>query len=547
MRKLENLKSEVENLFKENGLDENIEFRISNIDEYDLQINNLVKHQDSKNIDYISLELKKILIENDNISNFEITKNYFINLRLNMDYFSSYFKDIKNHIKVNNPKNIILDYGGPNIGKPLHVGHLRSLNIGRSLYQINKLAGNNVLNDIHLGDWGMPVAQIICYMNKNNIDLEKIEIEDLEAIYPKASKQYQEDSTFKFQAQEVNKKLNENEDKLLKEWTKLKSISVKSIKETLALLNHSFDLWMGESDVNNLIPSMIDDFKKDKKISLDDGAYVSNFESDPKILITKSDGSYLYLTTDLATVLNRRVKNKVDKTLYIVDKRQKLHFEQLFNSIEYFQLDDGIYSHVEFGTVNDLNGNPFRTRDGDTKKLTELFQDTLSKLKSINKELDEKTNMILANTVLTFSDLITNRKTDYKFDLDKFTKINGKTGIYVQYAYVRARKLIQNSKMNIDDGNLVITEFDAEDEYLMREFLKFEYIFIQALSNNEPHHLADYLYELSSAFNSMYQNVNILENKNEIIKLNKLKLTNHFMDYSKLIMQSLGIQPIEKM
>mgnify|MGYP001186973639 CR=1 FL=1 len=547
MRKLENLKSEVENLFKENGLDENIEFRISNIDEYDLQINNLVKHQDSKNIDYISLELKKILIENDNISNFEITKNYFINLRLNMDYFSSYFKDIKNHIKVNNPKNIILDYGGPNIGKPLHVGHLRSLNIGRSLYQINKLAGNNVLNDIHLGDWGMPVAQIICYMNKNNIDLEKIEIEDLEAIYPKASKQYQEDSTFKFQAQEVNKKLNENEDKLLKEWTKLKSISVRSIKETLALLNHSFDLWMGESDVNNLIPSMIDDFKKDKKISLDDGAYVSNFESDPKILITKSDGSYLYLTTDLATVLNRRVKNKVDKTLYIVDKRQKLHFEQLFNSIEYFQLDDGIYSHVEFGTVNDLNGNPFRTRDGDTKKLTELFQDTLSKLKSINKELDEKTNMILANTVLTFSDLITNRKTDYKFDLDKFTKINGKTGIYVQYAYVRARKLIQNSKMNIDDGNLVITEFDAEDEYLMREFLKFEYIFIQALSNNEPHHLADYLYELSSAFNSMYQNVNILENKNEIIKLNKLKLTNHFMDYSKLIMQSLGIQPIEKM
>tara|TARA_B100001115_G_scaffold167978_1_gene147391 strand:- start:575 stop:1969 length:1395 start_codon:yes stop_codon:yes gene_type:complete len=464
-----------------------------------------------------------------------------------MDYFSSYFKDIKNHIKVNNPKNIILDYGGPNIGKPLHVGHLRSLNIGRSLYQINKLAGNNVLNDIHLGDWGMPVAQIICYMNKNNIDLEKIEIEDLEAIYPKASKQYQEDSTFKFQAQEVNKKLNENEDKLLKEWTKLKSISVKSIKETLALLNHSFDLWMGESDVNNLIPSMIDDFKKDKKISLDDGAYVSNFESDPKILITKSDGSYLYLTTDLATVLNRRVKNKVDKTLYIVDKRQKLHFEQLFNSIEYFQLDDGIYSHVEFGTVNDLNGNPFRTRDGDTKKLTELFQDTLSKLKSINKELDEKTNMILANTVLTFSDLITNRKTDYKFDLDKFTKINGKTGIYVQYAYVRARKLIQNSKMNIDDGNLVITEFDAEDEYLMREFLKFENIFIQALSNNEPHHLADYLYELSSAFNSMYQNVNILENKNEIIKLNKLKLTNHFMDYSKLIMQSLGIQPIKKM
>ena len=168
-------------------------------------------------------------------------------------------------------------------------------------------------------------------------------------------------------------------------------------------------------------------------------------------------------------------------------------------------------------------------------------------LKSINDELDENTNMILANTVLTFSDLITNRKTDYKFDLDKFTQISGKTGIYVQYAYVRARKLIQNSNTNIDDGNLDVSEIDDKDENLLREFLKFEHTFNQALNNNEPHHLADYLYELSSVFNSMYQNVNILENKNEVIKLNKLKLTKHFMNYSKLIMQSLGIQPIEKM
>ena len=169
MKKLENLKSEIENLFKKNGFDENIEFRISNVDDYDLQINNMVKHQDIKNIDLISLELKKILNSNDDILNFEITKNYFINLELNKKNFISYFKNIERNIKVKNPIKILFDYGGPNIGKPLHVGHLRSLNIGRSLYNINKLAGNTVISDIHLGDWGMPIAQILnfCTLNKN--------------------------------------------------------------------------------------------------------------------------------------------------------------------------------------------------------------------------------------------------------------------------------------------------------------------------------------------------------------------------------------------
>ncbi len=237
----------------------------------------------------------------------------------------------------------------------------------------------------------------------------------------------------------------------------------------------------------------------------------------------------------------------VDKTLYIVDKRQKLHFEQLFDSIKYFELGKEEYTHVEFGTVNDLNGNPFKTRDGDTKKLMDLFEETLSKLKSINKDLDEETSKVLANTVLTFSDLITNRKTDYKFDLDKFTNISGKTGIYVQYAYVRARKLIQDSNIDISTTNLVFSELDETDNNLLKSFLKFEYYFIQALNNNEPHHLADYLYELSNLFNSMYQNESILENKNETKMFNKLKITYYFQGYSKLLMESLGIQPVEKM
>ena len=544
---LKNLIRNLENDLSDKGVSESIVLRTSNVPNFDFQINNLVKLEKSSEIEDIEKSFSKILYDDPIIKNFEFTKNYFINLEINIQMYLSNNENLIENIKASHQKNIILDYGGPNIGKPLHVGHLRSLNIGRSLYNINKLAGHNVANDIHLGDWGMPIAQIICFINENNINLEDIKIEDLEEIYPKASKLYQQDEDFKSLAQNINKELNENKADLINKWEFIKEVSIKAIKETLSLLDHNFDLWMGESDVNRLIPEMIANLRDNEKISLDNGAYISNLDTDPKILITKSDGSYLYLTTDLATVLKRKKENEVDKTLYIVDKRQKLHFEQLFDSIKYFELGKEEYTHVEFGTVNDLNGNPFKTRDGDTKKLMDLFEETLSKLKTINKDLDEETNKVLANTVLTFSDLITNRRTDYKFDLDKFTNISGKTGIYVQYAYVRARKLIQDSNIDISSTNLVFSELDETDNNLLRSFLKFEYYFIQALNNNEPHHLADYLYELSNLFNSMYQNESILENKNETKTFNKLKITHYFQNYSKLLMKSLGIQPVEKM
>ena len=542
-----NLINSLENSLSRRGISESIIIRLSNQKNFDFQINNLVKLEKSSHIKDIEKSFSKILDDDPLIKNFEFTKNYFINLEINIEMYLSNHENLIENIKSPHQKNIILDYGGPNIGKPLHVGHLRSLNIGRSLYNINKIAGHNVFNDIHLGDWGMPIAQIICYIKENKIHLEDIKIEDLEEIYPKASEIYQQDEEFKSKAQNINKELNENKDDLIKNWEFLKEISVKAIKETLSLLGHNFDLWMGESDVNTLIPKMIADLKENEKISLDDGAYISNLETDPRILITKSDGSYLYLTTDLATVLNRKKEYEVDKTLYIVDKRQKLHFKQLFDSIKYFKFGEEEYTHVEFGTINDLNGNPFKTREGDTKKLNDLFEETLSKIQSINKDLDDETNKLLTNTVLTFSDLITNRKTDYKFDLDKFTNINGKTGIYIQYAFVRAKKLIQNSNIDVTNIDLVFSELDETDNMLLRGFLKFEHYFNQALNNNEPHHLADFLYELSNLFNSMYQNENILENKNEIKKFNKLKMTYYFQNYSKVLMKSLGIQPAEKM
>ena len=547
MKKLEGLKSEIDNLFKKNGLNENIEFLISNVEGYDLQINNLVKHQNSQNTDYISSELKKILNSNEMISNFEITKNYFINLELNMTCFISYFKEIENNIKIDIPKKIIFDYGGPNIGKPLHVGHLRSLNIGRSLYNINKLAGNTVVSDIHLGDWGMPIAQILKFCAINTIDESKISIDELEEIYPKASKLYSEDVEFQNACKQLSKDLNENNQTLIAKWRYIKDVSLSSIKITLKRLGHSFDYWLGESDVNNLIPQMISKLEKDKKISLDQGAYISNEETDPKILITKSDGSYLYLTTDLATVLNRINNEGFDRTVYVVDKRQKLHFIQLFSSLKFFQFDEKEYEHVDFGTVNDKNGNPFKTRDGDTKKLNDLFDETCDYISKINKNLDIESVEVLSNTVLTFSDLITNRRTDYKFDLDKFTNVSGKTGIYVQYALVRAKKLVSTIQEGFEDEKIILSELQNEEKALLKSFYKLEINFQHSLKNNEPHHLADYLYELSNLFNSMYQKENISNEPQEDIKRRKIFITNIFINYSTLLMKALGIQQVDKM
>ena len=547
MKKLEGLKSEIDNLFKKNGLNENIEFLISNVEEYDLQINNLVKHQNGQNTDYISSELKKILNSNEIISNFEITKNYFINLELNMTCFISYFKEIENNIKIEIPKKIIFDYGGPNIGKPLHVGHLRSLNIGRSLYNINKLAGNTVVSDIHLGDWGMPIAQILKFCAINTIDESKISIDELEEIYPKASKLYSEDVEFQNACKQLSKDLNENNQTLIAKWRYIKDVSLSSIKITLKRLGHSFDYWLGESDVNNLIPQMISKLEKDKKISLDQGAYVSNEETDPKILVTKSDGSYLYLTTDLATVLNRINNEGFDRTVYVVDKRQKLHFIQLFSSLKFFQFDEKEYEHVDFGTVNDKNGNPFKTRDGDTKKLNDLFDETCDYISKINKNLDIESVEVLSNTVLTFSDLITNRRTDYKFDLEKFTNVSGKTGLYVQYALVRAKKLVSTIQEEFEDEKIILSELQNEEKALLKSFYKLEINFQHSLKNNEPHHLADYLYELSNLFNSMYQKENILNEPQEDIKRRKIFITNIFINYSTLLMKALGIQQVDKM
>ena len=545
MKIVESLIDEINNLFSNYDINEKIDFKISNVENFDYQVNNLVKYQKHKKIEEIVDKINSLLNSHEIIDNFEITKKYFINLKINLTNCDKFLSNIEENLIGPKPKRILIDYGGPNIGKPLHVGHLRSLNIGRSLKELNKLIGNEVITDIHLGDWGMPVAQIIAYCELENIDIKTLTAEKLIDIYPKSSSLYSDSEDFENLAKEKNKALNNQEKEVLEKWDFLKDISIYSIKEVLFLLGHDFDLWLGESDVNELIEPMIELLKDEGKVDIDDNALVSTQDSDPKILIAKSDGSYLYLTTDIATIKNRLENYDFDKTLYVVDARQKLHFIQLFQTVEYFNFPKRDYKHVEFGTINNEEGKPFKTRDGGTKKLLDLYEETYDYIKSINNNLDKNVIHNLTNTVLTYSDLLTNRKTDYKFDLEKFTNISGKTGIYVQYAQVRAKKIIKNSKKENLSGQLNITT--DEERNLVVGLLNLELVINQSIKFNEPHHLANYLYEISNLFNIFYQDENILNLENEDLKKSKLLLIKYFLNTTKLVFGCLGIKPVEEM
>ncbi len=531
--------------FKKFDLKEVVQLNLSKMPEFDMQINNLVKHNQADYFNNLQKNIIKIIDSTNFFQPIEENELGFLNLMFNHNVLIKHLTNKQSDFSNDNPQKIIFDYGGPNIGKPLHVGHMRTLNIGRSLYNIHSFIGNDVISDIHLGDWGMPIAQIITYLENESININSLDSSQLEIIYPKASEKYKDNEKFKIRAQEINKLLNDNDSELLEVWSAIKNISIKNLEENFSILNHTFDFWLGESDVNELIPEMIDALYKNKKIIDDSGALVSAEDTDPKILITKSDGSYLYITTDLATVLYRQNNIGYDKAFYIVDNRQSLHFKQLFDSIKYFEFNNLHHEHISYGTINDNAGNPFKTRDGGTKPLSELFEETYQYIKNINSDLEDSTIKQLVNSVLTFSDLITNRKTDYMFDLEKFTNVNGKTGIYVQYAQVRAKKLQQSiAQHNKEFKSLVLSGVDKQ---LLSKLFMFSYFLEQSSTLNEPHHLANYLYDISNSFNQFYEYEKLSEIKDLNHLSSKLYLVDLFLTTSQNVMFCLGMKPVKKM
>ncbi len=519
-----------------------IEFFYSNIKGVDVQLNSLLQISDNKNIKEIKNEIIKLLEISEKISAFEISKNGFINIT----FSEKHLKNLAtlNFEKKSKKEHILFDYGGPNIGKALHVGHLRTLNIGRSLYNINKFAGNKVTSDVHFGDWGMPVSQIIAYIEHKNLDINLIDYEDLEHIYPNAVSLTNENESFENLCKEISKELNLRNEDYIRKWSIIRAISINEIKSLFVQLQHKFDLFYGESDVIDEANQVIVHAKKQGKVKFDNLALISTEERDPPVIIAKRDGSFLYMTTDLGTVKFRETNEEYDKYIYVVDSRQKEHFSQLFSTIKHFDLSRKEFIHVGYGTVNGKNGKPLKTRDGGVYKLIDLYSDVKKLLSrdGMNNQDSDK----LTNSVLTYSDLLSNRKQNYVFDIDKFVDINGKTAVYLQYSQVRAARLLNEygKKIKLDKlNNLNNTERD-----LVLLTTKFSYYFNLSIEKNEPHHLAEYAYNLCSMFNSFYSNNKIFSKGiDKQTKTKRIFIVDNFYKTLIDIFYCLGIEPVDKM
>ena len=528
--------------------DHDYSFTFSKIDGIHLQSPSLIKFKNSNDRKVHFNKLEKILQNNSYIEKAELNDAGFINLTLNIEEVLKYIQKSKsellNLIKDENPKKYIFDYGGPNIGKSMHVGHLRPLNIGRALYNMYKISGNICVSDIHLGDWGIPISQILTYCYENNIVINSLKAKDLQRIYPEASKKFSDDKDFKSKVNNNLMLLNIKDSQLINDWKLVSEITLNDIRKILLQLEHNFDLFYGESSVVDLIPEMIQTLKEQNLVKIDDGALISNENTDPPVLILKSDGTYLYMTTDLATVIDREKNIKPDGYFYIVDSRQSDHFKQLFSSVKYFNFSKSNLEHIGFGTINDSRGKPFKTRQGDVYPLQSLFDDIYEILKKKNTKNNAQ---ILSNSVLTFSDLVIDRQSNYKFDADKFTNTEGKTAIYIQYTQVRLNSVLNNVKQNEYIENFENTDLTDSEVNLVLSILKFSEVFNRSKNLREPHHLAEYLFELCQKFNTFYKDVRIIDDNNIGIqnrRVNVLVVTKKILE---IVFEVLGIKAVNKM
>ena len=385
------------------------------------------------------------------------------------------------------------------------------------------------------------MAQIISYIEKENIKVQTLSIEDLDSIYPKASKLSNENSEFSKMVSNTLQKLNNKDQEKTDIWKKIYKISTNEIEKILVNLKYEFDLHYGESDVIDLIPELIKKYQKQKLIVTNDGALIANDKQDPPAILVKSDGTFMYLTTDIATIVSREKDYKSDLYIYVTDQRQSFHFTQLFKMVEYLSLSSSDFRHVGFGTINDLEGKPLKTREGDVFKLLDLFDQIKTEISKKNS--DKKTVNTLAKSVMTYSDLATKRTSDYSFDIEKFVNINGKSAIYLQYSQVRARKLLDNKKVIRK-----FTELNEDERNLAKEIINFSFALERTLDTLEPHHLAEYGYALCQKFNTFYKNNKVLsEDIDEIVSLSRISLVDAFYETILNVFCCLGIEPVETM
>lgn len=506
----------------------------------------------------------------------------FINLTVDNKFLAEFVAENFENINLDkyneNRKKIIVDYGGANVAKPLHVGHLRPAIIGEGLKRLAKELGNDVIGDVHLGDWGRQMGMVISEIKYRQPDLvyfdenyegdypeeSPVTLDDLNEIYPTATAKAKEDEERMEEARDATSILQNDYRKghrgYYALWKKLVEISVADLKKSYDKLDVHFELWRGESDCHKSIPEMVEYLENKKMLEVSDGATIINVSEDtdtteipPVIIKTKSD-SVGYQTTELATIYERMKEFNPDEIWYVVDGRQELHFKQVFRAAyksEIVKKDTGLY-FVGFGTMNGKDGKPFKTRDGGVMKLSELLQLTedaaISKMgDGFEKNEKESIASIIADAAIKYADAISNRTTDYVFDIDKFTDNTGKTGPYVLYSAVRINSLLKKANQeNIKIGRLIEPSSDDEVK-LMLEVSKLPNVVVEAYNNKSLTEISNYLYDLNSAYNNFYNNCRIITEADKLKQESWLKLTKIVGDINAKLLYIMAIKIPDKM
>ena len=481
----------------------------------------------------------------------DVVKPGFINLKLSKESVASYLKGMKAEEKLGveneeTPKTIMIDYGGPNVAKPLHVGHLRSAIIGESVKRILRYKGNQVIGDIHLGDWGYQMGLIITELKKRQPDLPYFDesyegeypaeapftISELEEIYPTASAYAKEHEDYREEALQATYLLQNGNRGYRAVWDHIMNVSVTDLKKNYENLNVEFDLWKGESDAQKYIPDMVQMLKDEGYAHYDEGALVVDVQEEddnkevPPCMILKSDGAALYDTTDLATLVEREQDYHPDEVIYVVDKRQELHFTQVFRCAKKTGIvpEKTGLKFLGFGTMNGKDGKPFKTREGGVMRLENLIREIDEEMykkimdnRTVEAEEARRTSQIVGLAAIKYGDLSNQASKDYIFDVDRFTSFEGNTGPYILYTIVRIKSILNKYQEN--GGSLDgLTIRPAENEYekaLMLQVLKFNDVFGAVYEETAPHKLCAYIYELANEFNKFYHETKILSEEDE--------------------------------
>ena len=500
----------------------------------------------------ISDKIAQALAENKLFESVESVKPGFINMKVSPAYLAKYVSDIKADEgrfgcdKAAHPKTIIVDYGGANVAKPLHVGHLRSAVIGESIKRIGKFMGHHMIGDVHLGDWGLQMGLIIVELKERKPDLVYYDesytgeypkeapftISELEDIYPTASKKSKEDEAFREAAMEATSQLQAGRRGYRALLAHILDVSVTDLKKNYDNLNVSFELWKGESDAQPYIPDMVQMMKDKGFAYMSEGALVVDVKEDtdtkeiPPCIILKSDGASLYSTTDLATIVMRMQDYNPDAIIYLTDQRQSMHFVQVFRCARKTGLvgPDVELTHIGFGTMNGKDGKPFKTRDGGVMRLEYLLDEINEEmLKKITENQKEKENLDIseeeakqtAKTValaaVKYGDLSNQASKDYCFDIERFTSFEGNTGPYILYTIVRIKSILKKytAKNSLPDAP-ILGAHSASEKNLMLVLSRFNAMMENAYEEKAPHKICAYIYELANAFNGFYHETKIL-------------------------------------